>query len=68
MVEQNPVVMLCGGVWHIVESGRAATVGLCGRALRDCRAHSRLKTVGRANVCPACLRAAAQDSVAKIPS
>lgn len=54
----NPVVMLNAGVWHIVESGRASTVALCGKPLRERRAHSRLKTVGRANVCPDCLRAA----------
>ena len=53
----NPVVMLNGTVWHIVESGRASDVGLCGQALRERRAHSRLRTVGRENVCPACLRA-----------
>jgi hypothetical protein len=52
----NPVVMLNAGVWHIVESGRASSVALCGRELRDRRAHSRLRTVGRENICPDCLR------------
>ncbi|CUS03322.2 protein of unknown function [Candidatus Promineifilum breve] len=61
MIEENPVVMLCGVMWHVVESGRASTVALCGRVLRDCRAHSRLKTVGRGNVCLGCLRAAGLD-------
>ncbi len=55
-VEQNPVVMLNASVWHIVESGRASDVALCGLPLRERRAHSRLRTVGRENVCPACLR------------
>ncbi len=58
MNEINPVVMLAGKTWHIVESGRAATVALCGRELRDPLAHSRLRTVGRENVCAACLRLA----------
>jgi hypothetical protein len=49
--------MLNAGIWHIVESGRASTVALCGQALRERRAHSRLRAVGRENVCPACLRA-----------
>ena len=53
----NPVVMLSATVWHIVEIGRAADVALCGLPLRDRRAHSRLKTVGREHVCPDCLRA-----------
>lgn len=57
MKEQNPVVMLSATVWHIVETGRDADVALCGRPLRDRRAHSRLKTVGRKHVCPDCLRA-----------
>jgi len=52
----NPVVMLNANVWHIVESGRASDVALCGLPLRERRAHSRLRTVGRDNVCPACLR------------
>ena len=52
----NPVVMLNAGVWHIVESGRASDVALCGQPLRERRAHSRLRTVGREHVCPDCLR------------
>lgn len=52
----NPVVMLNAHVWHIVESGRASDVALCGRPLREKRAHSRLRTVGREHVCPDCLR------------
>jgi len=56
MNDSNPVVMLNAGVWHIVESGRASTVALCGRELRERRAHSRLRAVGRAHVCPDCLR------------
>ncbi len=57
MDANNPVVMLNAGVWHIVESGRASDTGLCGLPLRERRAHSRLRTVGRDHVCPACLRA-----------
>ncbi len=52
----NPVVMLNADVWHIVESGRDSTVALCGRELRERRAHSRLGTVGREHVCRDCLR------------
>lgn len=51
----NPVVMLNGRVWHVVDRGRDADYAVCGRALNDRRAHSRLRTVGRENVCPACL-------------
>lgn len=53
----NPVVMLNAGVWHIVESGRASDTALCGLPLRERRAHSRLRTVGREHICPVCLRA-----------
>ena len=52
----NPVVLLDSAIWHIVESGRASSVALCGRPLRHPRAHSRLRTVGREYVCPDCLR------------
>ncbi len=42
----NPVVMLNANVWHIVESGRASVVALCGQPLRERRAdtwpHERL--------------------------
>ena len=37
MDKNNPVVMLCGKVWHIVESGRESDMGACGRALRERR-------------------------------
>lgn len=56
MNDPNPIVMLNAGVWHIVEIGRASTVALCGRELRERRAHSRLRAVGREHVCPDCLR------------
>jgi hypothetical protein len=52
----NPVVMLNANVWHIVESGRASVVALCGQPLRERRAHSRLRTAGREHVCADCLR------------
>ena len=58
----NPVVMLNAGVWHIVESGRASVVGLCGLPLRERRAHSRLRAVGREHVCPNCLRALEKET------
>lgn len=61
MDKNNPVVMLCGKVWHIVESGHESEMGACGRALRERRAHSRLLTIGRENVCPVCLKAIARD-------
>ncbi len=62
MDSTNPIVMLNATLWHIVESGRAADVALCGLLLRDRRAHSRLKTVGREHVCPNCLRALDRQS------
>ena len=58
----NPVVMLNANVWHIVESGRASDVALCGLPLRQRRAHSRLRTVGREHVCPACLEAQEKET------
>lgn len=61
MDKYNPVVMLCGKVWHIVESGRESDMGACGRELRRRRAHSRLLTIGRENVCPVCLATIARD-------
>jgi len=56
MDEQNPVVLLCNGVWHIVEHSRRSNVARCGKPLRDRQAHSRLKTIGREHVCPKCLQ------------
>lgn len=53
--ESNPVVLLSGDVWHIVERSRGSDYALCGRRLSDRRAHSRLRTVGRDHICPACL-------------
>lgn len=58
----NPVVMLNANVWHIVESGRASDVALCGLPLHQRRAHSRLRTVGREHVCPACLQVMESES------
>ena len=52
--EKNPVVMLNGTVWHIVEDGRSATTAYCGQTLHDKRAHSRLRTIGEAAVCQKC--------------
>jgi hypothetical protein len=53
-MEKNPVVLLNGRTWHIVEHSRSSQQALCGQALRDRRAHSRLRTIGRENLCPAC--------------
>lgn len=55
--DDNPVVLLSEGAWHIVESSRESAVALCGRPIRERRAHSRLKTAGREAVCPQCLKA-----------
>jgi hypothetical protein len=55
--DANPVVLLSGDTWHIVESSRQSPVALCGRPIRERRAHSRLKTVGREHVCSLCLKA-----------
>lgn len=55
--DKNPVVLLADDGWHIVESSRESAAGLCGRPIRTRRAHSRLRTIGRAQVCVACLKA-----------
>lgn len=52
--ETNPVVLLTGDTWHIVESSRRSAVALCGQAIRERRAHARLKQVGEGNLCPRC--------------
>jgi hypothetical protein len=64
--DANPVVLLSGGSWHIVESSRRSAVALCGRPIRERRAHSRLRTVGREHVCPAYLTA--YDNSQEAPS
>lgn len=55
MDEKNPVVLLTNDTWHIVESSRGSRIGLCGQAIRERRAHARLRTVGAAHICPRCL-------------
>ena len=55
-MEQNPIVLLNDRIWHIVTHSRSSQNALCGQALRDRRAHSRLRTIGRDNLCPACRR------------
>jgi hypothetical protein len=55
MIEENPVVLLSEGQWHIVESSHGSTRAFCGREIRERRAHSRLKTVGRDHLCQECL-------------
>jgi len=52
----NPVVLLTGNTWHIVEHSRRSAVGLCGQKIHERRAHARLSNVGLANICPACAR------------
>jgi hypothetical protein len=52
---ENPVVLLTGDTWHIVEHSRRSTVAFCGQPIRQRRAHARLSNVGEANVCPSCL-------------
>jgi RNase P/RNase MRP subunit p29 len=54
--EPNPVVLLTGSTWHIVEDSRRSAAGLCGQAIHERRAHARLKQVGEANVCARCLQ------------
>lgn len=54
--DDNPVVLLSAGEWHIVESSHGSMSALCGRPIRDRQAHSRLKTIGREHVCPRCLK------------
>ena len=56
MDESNPVVLLCGNTWHIVEHSRQSPTALCGKSINDRRTHSRLKTVGEKNLCSRCLR------------
>ncbi|MCB9420252.1 MAG: hypothetical protein H6667_10620 [Ardenticatenaceae bacterium] len=56
MEENNPVVLLSGDTWHIVEHSRKAKTALCGKAITDRRAHARYKQVGAANICPKCVK------------
>ncbi len=53
--EPNPVVLLSGNTWHIVEHSRESYVAWCGKKLTERRAHSRLSTIGQKNLCPKCL-------------
>lgn len=53
--ETNPVVLLSGDTWHIVAHSRESYVARCGKKIVDRRAHSRLNTIGRENLCPKCL-------------
>ncbi|MFO7664291.1 MAG: hypothetical protein R6X18_17095 [Chloroflexota bacterium] len=55
MDEKNPVVLLSENNWHVVDNSRGSTNALCGREIRDRRAHSRLKTIGRDHLCQDCL-------------
>ncbi|MCB8982786.1 MAG: hypothetical protein H6659_03080 [Ardenticatenaceae bacterium] len=54
--ETNPVVLLTGNTWHIVEHSRRSATAVCGQAIHERRAHARLKQVGEANICPRCLK------------
>ncbi|MFQ5419525.1 MAG: hypothetical protein ACE5FD_06590 [Anaerolineae bacterium] len=51
---QNPVVLLDGEVWHVVEDGRRSDHALCGQKLTHRRAHTRLKRVGLERLCARC--------------
>jgi hypothetical protein len=56
MEDDNPVVLLTGNTWHIVEHSRRSPKALCGQSIRDRQAHTRLKKVGSQSICPRCLR------------
>lgn len=56
MDTKNPVVLLTGDTWHIVEHSRHSAVALCGRPIAERRAHARLMQVGLERVCRACAR------------
>ncbi len=53
--ETNPVVLLTEDTWHIVAHSRESYMAWCGQKITDRRAHSRLSTIGRENLCPECL-------------
>jgi hypothetical protein len=59
--EINPVVLLMADTWHIVKHSRRSDVALCGKKINGRRAHSRLNTIGRKNLCPTCLSLFSQD-------
>ena len=54
MDETNPVVLLTGNTWHIVEHSRRSPAALCGKNIQERRAHARLKKVGIKKICPKC--------------
>ncbi len=56
MDEQNPVVLLSGNKWHIVEDSRRSETAVCGQRIQDRRAHTRLSNVGLTQVCRQCAR------------
>jgi hypothetical protein len=56
MEENNPVVLLSGSTWHIVEHSRKAKTALCGKPINDRRAHARFNQVGMANICAKCVK------------
>lgn len=64
--EENPVVLLTGNTWHIVEHSRRSAAALCGQAIHERRAHARLKQVGETNVCPRCLQLFQVDDRSKL--
>jgi hypothetical protein len=55
-MDQNPVILLSAGKWHIVEHSRRSETALCGQKITNRMAHTRLKTAGEHNVCPKCLK------------
>ncbi|MCG3208385.1 MAG: hypothetical protein FOGNACKC_01989 [Anaerolineae bacterium] len=56
MDEPNPVVLQVANCWHIVEDSRRSEYALCGQKITHRGAHARLSLLGKANVCPACLK------------
>ncbi|MCA9973521.1 MAG: hypothetical protein KC425_25055 [Anaerolineales bacterium] len=63
MTDPNPVVLLNNDVWHVVEDSRRSAYALCGQRLAHRQAHSRLHTIGREHLCPACARLLDKDKV-----
>ncbi len=56
MAEQNPVLLLSGDKWHIVEDSRRSETTLCGQRIQERRAHTRLSNVGLERICRQCAR------------
>lgn len=57
----DPVVLLSEDTWHIVAHSRRSYTAVCGKTIRERRAHTRLSNAGEENVCPRCLQKWRQD-------